>query len=161
MYFLCVDFLFGAGSKKQTPRIILHLKPDFLKKFQHNGVELTTDLKGYVFGIARNLWGNQLRMKRITVDYDDEFMDSDELERLLETPIEQIVQRSFLKMPEENQKVLTMHLEGRDYDEIALAMGYKSADYARRKKYLSKELLVSLIKEDPDYADYEDFGLRK
>ena len=52
-----------------------------------------------------------------------------------------------------------MHLEGRCYEEIAKEMGYKSATYARRKKYLCKEELIKLIKADPDYKDYEDFGL--
>ncbi len=130
------------------------------KKFQHNGVELTSDLKAYVFGVARKLWSNQLRTKKeIPIhDYND-IIDDFELEKLLDIPIEQIVQRSFLKLPEDYQKVLTMHLEGCDYEEIARKMSYKSATYARRKKYLCKEELIRIIKSDPDYKDYEDFGL--
>jgi RNA polymerase sigma factor (sigma-70 family) len=130
------------------------------KKFQHNGVELTSDLKGYVFGVARKLWSNQLRIKKEvrSSEYID-VIDDIELEKLLEVPIEQIVQRSFIKLPADCQKVLTMHLEGLSYEEIAKKMDYKSASYARRKKYLSKEELIKIIKSDPDYKDYEDFGL--
>lgn len=130
------------------------------KKFQHNGVELSCDLKGYVFGIARNLWSNQLRLKKEQSDYDRDVMDEFELEKLLDTPIEQIVQRSFLILPAESQKVLTMHLEGKTYEEIAREMGYKSIAYARRKKYLCKEELIKLIKADPDFEDYEGYSLR-
>lgn len=130
------------------------------KKFQHNGVELTSDLKAYVFGIARKLWCNQLRTrKEIHTNEENDIIDDSELERLLEIPIEQIVQRSFLKLPEDSQKVLSMHLEGLSYEQIAKNMGYKSATYARRKKYLCKEELVRIIKDDPDYQEYEEYGL--
>ena len=130
------------------------------KKFQHNGVELTSDLKGYVFGVARKLWSNQLRTKKeVRVNNEADVIDDYELEKLLDIPIEQIVQRSFIKLPQDYQKVLTMHLEGLDYDLIAKKMGYKSATYARRKKYLCKEELIRIIKADPDYKDYEEFGL--
>ncbi len=130
------------------------------KKFQHNGVELTTDLKGYVFGVARKLWSNQLRTKReIRTQEGNDIIDDSELEKLLEIPIEQIVQRSFLKLPADYQKVLTMHLEGLSYEDIAKKMSYKNATYARRKKYLCKEELIKVIKSDPDFKDYEGFGL--
>lgn len=130
------------------------------KKFQHNGVELTSDLKGYVFGVARKLWCNQLRSKKeVNTEMENDIIDDFELEKLLEIPIEQIVQRAFLKLPEDYQKVLTMHLEGLDYDQIAQKMSYKSASYARRKKYLCKEELIRIIKSDPDYRDYEDYGV--
>jgi len=33
-------------------------------------------------------------------------------------------------------------------------MELKNETYARRKKYLSKEALIELIKEDPEYRDY-------
>jgi len=130
------------------------------KKFQHNGVELTSDLKGYVFGVARKLWSNQLRTrKEVRTKVENDIIDDFELEKLLDIPIEQIVQKAFLKLPEDYQKVLTMHLEGHDYDYIAKKMGYKSASYARRKKYLCKEELIKIIKSDPDYKDYENFGI--
>ena len=52
-----------------------------------------------------------------------------------------------------------MHLEGYSYDEIALEMGYKNATYARRKKYLCKEELIKIIKEDPEFREYEEYAL--
>ena len=33
-------------------------------------------------------------------------------------------------------------------------MNLKNETYARRKKYLSKEALMELIKSDPEYKDY-------
>ena len=129
------------------------------KKFQHNGIELSCDLKGYVFGVARNLWMNQIRLKKEVNEYDKDYVDDFDIEKLLDTPIEQIVQRSFLLLTPESQKVLTMHLEGKTYEEIAREMGYKSSTYARRKKYLCKAELIKLIKADPELGDYEEYKL--
>jgi hypothetical protein len=36
-------------------------------------------------------------------------------------------------------------------------MDLKSEEYARRKKYLSKEALMDLVKEDPEYHEYLRF----
>jgi hypothetical protein len=33
-------------------------------------------------------------------------------------------------------------------------MNLKNGVYARRKKYLSKEALIELVKEDPEYQEY-------
>lgn len=130
------------------------------KKFNTNNFVLTSDLKGYLFGIARKLWSNHLRLKKIQIDItENDFADDIDLEKQLDTPIEQIVQRSFLKLNPECQKVLTLHMDGADYEMIAKEMGYKNSSYARRKKYLCKDVLIKLIKSDPDFQDYEDFNI--
>lgn len=149
----------NSGTEEDAYDIFQDALMVVFKKFQNNGVELTSDLKAYVFGIARKLWSNQLRVKKEVSDYGQDVIDDFELDKLLETPIEQIVQRSFLKLPQEHQKVLTMNMEGHSYDDIAIEMGYKNATYARRKKYLCKEALIKLIKKDPDFMDYEEYEL--
>jgi hypothetical protein len=44
--------------------------------------------------------------------------------------------------------------EGNSYESIAGIMGYKDEAYARRKKYLSKEAILEIMKEDPEYQEY-------
>ena len=149
----------NSGTEDDAYDVFQDVMMVVFKKFQNNGVELTSDLKAYVFGIARNLWSNQLRIKKPVAEYEIDQADEFDLSKLLDTPIEQIVQRSFLLLSKDSQKVLTLHLEGKGYDEIAREMGYKSATYARRKKYLCKEELIKLIKVDPDFKDYEEYGL--
>jgi len=149
----------NSGTDEDAYDIFQDTLMVLFKKVQENHMELTTDLKGYVFSISRNLWSNQLRRKKKTTDNMVDVADDLDLERLLDVPIEQIVQRSFLKLKDECQKVLTLSMQGIDYDQIAIEMGYKSGTYARRKKYLCKESLIEIIREDPDYKDYEDLNL--
>lgn len=149
----------NSGTEEDAYDIFQDTLMVLFKKVQQNNMELTTDLKGYTFSIARNLWSNQLRRKKKTTNSHEDIADDLDLEKLLDTPIEQIVQRSFLKLKKECQKVLTMHMQGSDYDEIAKEMNYKSGTYARRKKYLCKEALIELIKLDPEFSDYDDLVL--
>jgi hypothetical protein len=53
--------------------------------------------------------------------------------------------------------ILKLYSEGQTFRD-SFHDGLKSEAYARRKKYLSKEALISLIKKDPEYKDY--FGRR-
>ena len=129
------------------------------KKIQLNDLEENTDVKGYVFGVSKNLWHEHLRKNRKNVEMDKELVDDFDPSDLLDTPLEQIVQRSFLKLKPECQEVLNMVIKGHDYKDIARKMNYKSEDYARRKKYLCKEALIKIVKADPEFSDYTDFSL--
>ena len=123
------------------------------RQISENNLNLTSELKGYFFGIARNIWSAQLRKKarntEIVSDFPDE-IDNDESNNLLE----RIVNRAFIKLSDDSQTILTLYSEGYSYQEISGRMNLKNETYARRKKYLSKEALMELIKLDPEYKDY-------
>ncbi|MCX6302970.1 MAG: RNA polymerase sigma factor [Bacteroidia bacterium] len=117
-------------------------------------LNLTTDLKGYFFGIARNIWSSQLRKKRRTTGLDIDLPDELPHEETDELLFERIVSRAFQKLKPDNQTILTLYSDGHSYEEIAVRMNLKNEIYARRKKYLSKEALIEIIKEDPEYQEY-------
>jgi RNA polymerase sigma factor (sigma-70 family) len=122
-------------------------------------LNLTTDLKGYFFGIARNVWSAQLRIKQRTVKLEIDLPDEDETEEQPDRVLERIISRVFIKLKPDQQMILKMFSDGLSYDEIAIKMNLKNGVYARRKKYLSKESLIELMKEDPEYQDF--FRFRK
>ncbi|MFH0841818.1 MAG: sigma-70 family RNA polymerase sigma factor [Bacteroidota bacterium] len=125
------------------------------KQISDQKLELTSDLKGYFFGIAKNVWNAYLRKKRKTTGLDNDLPDEIEYEEsdaLL--MFERIVSRAFQKLNPDNQLVLTLFAEGCTYEEIARKMNLKSEIYARRKKYLSKEALIVLVKKDQEYQEY-------
>lgn len=120
-------------------------------------LNLTTDLKGYFFGIARNVWSAQLRKKQRTVELEIDIPDEDETEEQSDPILERIVSRVFIKLKPDQQMILNLFSDGLSYDEIAVRMDLKNEVYARRKKYLSKESLIELMKEDPEYQEYFRF----
>jgi RNA polymerase sigma factor (sigma-70 family) len=118
---------------------------------------LTTDLKGYFFGIARNFWKEQLRNKRRVFDSDVDIAEEDEEDYLSDPALEKILNRSFMLLKPDSQTVLTLFYEGKSYEEIADLMYLKNETYARRKKYLSKEELMEIVKNDPEYQEHQRF----
>ncbi|MBE0678031.1 MAG: RNA polymerase sigma factor [Bacteroidales bacterium] len=114
---------------------------------------LTSDLKGYFFGVARNVWNTQLRYRSRLTSLETDPVDFSEAEEASGAALERIVMRSFALLREDCQMMLNLFSEGFTYDEIAQKMGFKNESYARRKKYLCKEALMEIIKTDPDYQD--------
>jgi RNA polymerase sigma factor (sigma-70 family) len=117
-------------------------------------LNLTTDLKGYFFGIVKNVWNAQLRKKRKTTELDIDLPDEMSYDEMDDPMFERIVSRAFHKLKPDCQLILTLFADGCSYEEIAVRMSLKNEMYARRKKYLSKEALIELVKEDPEYQEY-------
>jgi RNA polymerase sigma factor (sigma-70 family) len=129
------------------------------KQIVDNTLNLTTDLKGYFFGISRNLWNVQLRqrskMTELELDFDiAEETNSDDRD---DPMFERILSRAFQKLKPDCQTVLTLYADGQSYEEIAVKLNLKNEDYARRKKYLCKEALMEFVKEDIEYQEYLRF----
>ena len=122
-----------------------------------NNFHLTSDLKGFFFGIARNLWSSRLRQKKRIEELNIDIPEEDNSSDSYDPELEKILSRSFQKLKPDSQTVLTLFYEGVSYDEIAVRMNLKNETYARRKKYLSKEELMEIIKNDPEYKEYQRF----
>lgn len=148
----------NSGSEADVSDVFQESIITLYKQISEDSINLTTDLKGYFFGVARNIWSAQLRKKLKNTEIEIEFDIAD----IPNSPdddnstLEKIVTRAFRKLKPDAQMVLKLYSEGMTYEEIAVRMNLKSEVYARRKKYLSKEDLLELIKEDPEYIDYLD-----
>jgi RNA polymerase sigma factor (sigma-70 family) len=127
------------------------------RQISDNTLTLTSDLKGYFFGIARNVWNSQLRHKTRVSELNIDIVEESEAEDIYDSTLEKILNRAFQKLTPDNQTILRLFYEGISYEEIAIRMNLKNEAYARRKKYLSKEALVELIKRDPEFREYHRF----
>jgi RNA polymerase sigma factor (sigma-70 family) len=127
------------------------------KQIIDESLNLTTDLKGYFFGIARNVWNSQLRKKQRNVEIETDFADEEQNDDAGDPILERIVSRAFQKLKHDHQEVLNSYSEGLSYEDIAIKMNFKNETYARRKKYLAKEALLEILKEDPEYQEYLRF----
>lgn len=126
------------------------------QRIMENNLTLTSDLKAYFFGIARNIWSAQLRKRMKTEPFDADVV-SDDGEEVDDPVFQKIISRAFDKLKPDCRKILILFYEGAAYDEIAEKMSLKNEQYARRKKYLCKETLMEIIKQDPHYAEYLRF----
>jgi len=126
-------------------------------QISENTLHLTGDLKGYFFGIARNVWSALLRRKQRTSVLEMDIPDEEGNEEQYDPVLERVVSRVFLKLKPDQQMVLNLFAEGMSYEQIAIKMDLKDHVYARRKKYLSKEALLELVKEDHEYQEYFRF----
>lgn len=127
------------------------------KQITDDNLSLTTDLKGYFFGIARNIWSALLRKKLRMTELDLDFAEESGQEDVTGLLLEKIIIRAFNKLKPDMQKVLSLYSRGYSYKEIAVKLNLKNENYARRKKYISKEALLAHMKEDPEYQEYLRF----
>jgi DNA-directed RNA polymerase specialized sigma24 family protein len=100
------------------------------------------------------VWHAQLRKKQKTVELEFDLSEDEDQEELSDPTLERIVSRVFPMLKTDEQLVLRLFAEDKSYEDIADIMNLKNETYARRKKYLSKETLLELLKNDPEYQEY-------
>jgi RNA polymerase sigma factor (sigma-70 family) len=146
----------NSGSVEDVSDVFQDTIIALYQNISEKSFNLTTDLKGYFFGIARNIWSSQLRQKNKTEELKDDVPEED-TEEISDPVFQKILTRAFNKLKPDCQAVLNMYYDGCSYNEIAVKMNLKNETYARRKKYLCKEALMEFIKEDPEYIEYQRF----
>jgi RNA polymerase sigma factor (sigma-70 family) len=124
------------------------------KQITEDTLKLTSDLRGYFFGVARNVWSAQIRRNQKTMALEIDLPDNEDQEEQADPTLERIIARIFPMLKTDEQLVLRLFSEDRSYEDIAITMHLKNETYARRKKYLSKEALLELLKNDPEYQEY-------
>ena len=151
--------LSNSGSEEDVSDVFQDTIIVLYNQITSNNLHLTTDLKGYFFGIARNVWSAQLRKKQKTVELEIDPPYEEESEEQYDPVLERVISRAFQKLKPDQQMILNLFSDGLSYEEIAVKMNLKNEVYARRKKYLCKEALLELVKEDREYQ--ESLRLRK
>ena len=143
----------NSGSDDDVYDVLQETVVILYKQVTGENFNLTSDLRGYFFGVARNVWNTQLRYRSRLTSLETDPVDFAETDEAAGATLERIVMRSFALLGEDCQMMLNLFTEGFSYEEIARKMGLKNESYARRKKYLCKEALMEIIKTDPEYQD--------
>ena len=147
----------NSGSDEDVSDVFQDTIIILYNQITEDNLSLSTDLKGYFFGIARNVWSAQLRKKQKTIDLEVDPAEEEDSEEQYDPILERIVSKVFQYLKPDQQMVLRLFSDGHSYEEIAVKMNLKNEVYARRKKYLCKEALLELVKEDPEYQEYLRF----
>lgn len=148
--------LSNSGSAEDVSDVFQDTIIVIYKQITEDKLNLTTDLKGYFFGVARNVWSAQLRrnQKTVLLEAGIDPPDDEDAEEQSDPTLERIVSRVFQKLKPDEQKILKLFSEGESYANIASEMDLRNETNARQKKYASKEALLTLLKADPEYQEY-------
>jgi RNA polymerase sigma factor (sigma-70 family) len=157
-YFLTVKnhVLKNSGSIEDVSDVFQDTIIALYQKISEDNFTLTTDLKGYFFGIAQNIWSVQKRHLARTEELNFD-LPEEEKDEIYDPMFQKIMTRAFDKLKPDCQTVLTLYYDGFSYEEIAVKMKLKNGTYSRRKKYLCKEALMEYVKQDSEYQEYLRF----
>jgi RNA polymerase sigma factor (sigma-70 family) len=144
------------GSADDVQEVLQESIVTLYKKALEPDFNLRSALRSYFYGIARNQWYGQLRHRQRFTGEMVELPDDYE-EQMEEDRQQGLIHKTILRLSEECRKLLNMVSRGMSFKEISKNLKLSSEEYARRKKYLCKESLVKLLKEDPEFRDYYDF----
>jgi len=132
----------------------------YLKALKNN-LTLSCSFNTYLYSVCRLLWLKQLEQKRHlkTVAEDTGIfveLDKNVLELFEKNERYKLYQDHFKKLSFSCQKVLELFLAGIPLKEIANILGFKSEQYAKKRKHQCKEKLVSSIKSDPEFKYFNN-----
>lgn len=147
----------NSGDSSDVDEVMQESVIVLYRQITDNKMDLTSDLKGYFFGISRMVWNNLLRQKQkhsaLEIDITDEAGASYEDNSQV---LEKVIEKAMARLKPDCREVILLFSQGIEYSEIAARLKLKSEEYARRKKYLCKEVLMELIKSDAEYRDHFD-----
>ena len=128
------------------------------QKLQHDNLKLTCSFNTYLYSVSRLLWLKQLEKRKLWKQYTEDaenFVTLDESILVLYDLNERykLYQTHFKRLSFSCQKVLELFLARIPLKEIARILGFKSEQYAKKRKHQCKEKLVISIKNDPEFHE--------
>jgi RNA polymerase sigma factor (sigma-70 family) len=123
-------------------------------QLQNGGLELNCSFKTYFYSVCRNLWMQILeKKKKWELGFDDNIsfvhFKQDYSRLSYELQREKLFQKHFLSLSQSCRKVLLLMFSRVPSVEIARIMGYRSGQYARKRKSQCRKILVRRIYGDP------------
>lgn len=122
-------------------------------------LSLSCSFSTYLFSVCRLLWLKKLEQNRHLFTLAEETgtyveLDPSILEISEKNERYKLYQDHFQKLSYSCQKVLELFLAGIPLREIANILGFKSEQYAKKRKHQCKEKLITSIKGDPEFRYY-------
>lgn len=139
----------NTGDLDDAKDVFQDVMVSLFRKLSKEDIILKSSFNVYIFTIGKYVWFKHLKKKMKTSEISETTPYLDE--ELREEEKFKLFQNALGQLGEDCQKVLSYYFEKKTFDEIADLMSYKSGDYAKRKKYLCKNQLVSIVKEDPEF----------
>ena len=151
------DFIVrNSGTEQDAKDVFQEAIMAVINNVETHKLEGTTLFWNYFFSICKYIWFGHLRKpKMISLqedDLDEEYILNEEELELVEDSIEKgIYHHNFKKLDNSCQKLLRLVFKGEPLSKITKKLGFKTSNYTKKRKFLCKDRLIKLIKEDPDY----------
>ncbi len=97
--------LSNSGSDEDVSDVFQDTIIALYNQITEDDLHLTTELKGYFFGIARNVWSALLRKKQKTIELEIDIPDEGETEEQYDLILERIISRVFPRLKPDQQMV--------------------------------------------------------
>lgn len=127
------------------------------QKIRETTLQVNTSIHGYLVATCKNIWLMRLRRKKkmIVNSYTVDNLDVSEenfISDIIQSEKDNLFRKHFLQLEEGCVTLLTYVFDGKSMKEIAETLEI-SIGYARKKKFLCKERLVSSIQNDSIYHE--------
>lgn len=151
----------NSGSEQDAEDIYQDALLVIYQKSVKNNLTLTCSFSTYLYSVCRLLWLKQLELNKLqrTIAEDTGVfieLDPDILDVLEINERYKLYQDHFLRLSFSCQKVLELFLAGIPLKEMANILGFKSEQYAKKRKFQCKEKLISSIKSDPEFKFFNN-----
>lgn len=148
----------NSGNEDDAKDIFQEALIVIYKQTKEENLELTCGFYTYLYSVSRFIWLKQLKRKKIVLNDIYELGEATELQEDLLALFDDyekygLYQTHFKELGDDCKKILKLFFENYSLKEIAEIMGYKSENYAKKKKFYCKEFLVKSILNDPKYKE--------
>jgi len=147
----------NGGSLADAQDIFQEALVIIFKKIKSGNFTLSSGFYTLLYGICRNLWGNQLQKKsrtEVTLLSDYKYTIEPGFESLIEAAEEQqIFWDAFKKLSTDCQQILQLFFAKVKMAKIVEEMQLSSVAYAKKRKFQCKEKLVDFVKADTRYLE--------
>ena len=157
-YPLIYRFIVNNGGDENDAKDIL--QESFLivlTKIRETNFILSCEFSTYIYSICKNLWLKNLRIKKqknqkivdLSQIADVDFCLNFEKESHLNSQYFLFL-KHFQSLSPICKEILRMFFEKKSFGEIAKVLNLINYDFARKKKYKCKKVLIDRIKRDPN-----------
>jgi len=150
----------NSGTEEDARDIFQEAIVVLYRKAVSKQLTLTSSLYTFLYAICKNLWLKQLRRKKadgVTIHQDTVYIYEDDLEAtIVEQEQYSFFMSKFRELGKDCQKVLRLFFDRKSMQEIAKLMGYKSTQYAKKRKFICKKYLLDIIRQDDLYEELKN-----
>lgn len=149
------------GSEDDAKDVFQEAIIAIIRNIENNQVDKNVKFLSYLYSISKYIWLKHLRKNKYIINNNNDEWNIEEMKEnsyftdtteIIDESLEKgIFQRNFLKLGKKCQELLKLFFQKFSLKEIAEKMGFKSENYVKKKKFLCKEELIKLIKQDKDY----------